>query len=162
MIKEIISAACVAVFLSCNNQKTSSDEPEKIATDSLASKITTGALSGKYCYSYTTKKDSVLLNVDIVDSIVIGNLRYSLYEKDKNNGLIEGKMKGDTLIANYTFMSEGMQSKREVAFLLDDSTAKEGYGEMNEKNNKLIFLKPGNIRFDKSFILMKKECTTKN
>ena len=102
-----------------------------------------------------------MLHANIGDSAVTGNLYYNFYEKDKNNGTITGKMKGDTLIADYTFMSEGTQSIREVAFLLTDSTAKEGYGEMQQQNNKMTFASPAKISFDKSFILSKKECTSK-
>ena len=70
-------------------------------------------------------------------------------------------MKADTLIADYTFMSEGTQSVREVAFLLTDSTAKEGYGDMTEKNNKMVFIKLAKIKFDRSFVLSKQACTSK-
>lgn len=160
MVKKIISAViCIAVLSSCNNQQNPAQQPNNMDNDSVAARVTTGALSGRYCYGYTTNKDSILLTVNITDSIVTGNLHYNLYEKDKSSGSIQGKMKGDTVIADYTFMAEGMQSVREVAFLLDDSTAKEGYGEMIEKNNKMIFLKPGKLMFDKSFVLIKKECT---
>ena len=151
----------VAVLCACNNQQNPAKQPNKMENDSIAARVLTGSLLGEYCYGYTNKKDSVFLNAKITDSAVTGNLYYNFYEKDKNNGTINGKMKGDTLMADYTFMAEGMQSVREVAFILTDSTAKEGYGEMIEKNNKMIFANPVKITFDKSFILSKKECSEK-
>jgi hypothetical protein len=42
------------------------------------------------------------------DLSVVGNLCYRFFEKDKNDGTVIGKLQGDTLIADYTFMSEGV------------------------------------------------------
>jgi hypothetical protein len=151
----------IAFLFSCNNQQNPAKQPNKMENDSVAARVLTGSLLGEFCYGYTNKKDSVFLTATIGDSSVTGNLSYNFYEKDKNNGTINGKMKGDTLMADYTFMAEGMQSVRQVAFLLTDSTAKEGYGEMTEKNNKMIFTSPAKIAFDKSFVLSKKECLEK-
>lgn len=155
------SVISIAFLFSCNNEKNPAKQPNQMENDSIAARVLTGSLLGEFCYSYTNKKDSVLLHANIGDSAVSGNLYYNFYEKDKNNGTITGKMKGDTLLANYTFMSEGKQSVREVAFLLTDSTAKEGYGEMMQQNDKMIFKHPAKISFDKSFILSKEDCTLK-
>jgi hypothetical protein len=58
---------------------------------------------------------------------------FKFYEKDSNKGVIDGKLNGDTLLADYKFMSEGIQSTRQVIFLIKDSNATEGYGPMEEK-----------------------------
>lgn len=150
-----------AFLLACNNQQNPVEQSNQMDNDSVAARVLTGTLLGEYCYGYTNKKDSVFLHAEISDSTVTGNLSYNFYEKDKSHGTITGKMKGDTLLANYTFMAEGMQSVRQVAFILTDSTAKEGYGEMTELNNKMIFSNPAQITFDKSFVLSKKECSEK-
>ncbi len=126
--------------------------------DSIAARVLTGSLLGEFCYGYANKKDSVFLHANIGDSSVTGNLYYNFYEKDKNSGSITGKMEGDTLIANYTFMSEGKSSVREVAFLLTDSTAKEGYGEMQQQNDKMIFINAHHISFNNPVILHKQKC----
>ncbi len=161
MKKEMFSLLIVVLLFSCNNQKNPAQQPNQMENDSIAARVLTGSLLGEYSYGYTNKKDSVLLHANIGDSALTGNLYYNLYEKDKNSGTITGKMKGDTLTADYTFMSEGNQSVREVAFLLTDSTAKEGYGEMMEKNNKMVFINLAKIKFDNSFVLSKKECSEK-
>jgi hypothetical protein len=157
----LFSVLIIAFLVSCNNQQNPAQQPNNMDNDSVAARVTTGSLLGKYCYGYTNKKDSVFLQADVSDSTVTGNLSYNFYEKDKSNGTITGKMRGDTLLADYTFMAEGMQSVRQVAFMLTDSTAKEGYGEMTELNNKMIFSNPAAITFDKSFMLSKKECSEK-
>jgi hypothetical protein len=158
MNKGIFSLLVLAFLFSCKNEQNPAKQPNQMENDSIAARVLTGSLLGEFCYSYTNKKDSVLLHANISDSAVSGNLYYNFYEKDKNNGTITGKMKGDTLLANYTFTSEGKQSVREVAFLLTDSTAKEGYGEMLQQNDKMIFKNSHNISFTNSFLLYKQKC----
>jgi len=67
-------------------------------------------------------------------------------------------MNGDTLIAEYTFMSEGINSVREVAFLKKDQNYVEGYGEMEEKDGKTIFKNTAGIRFDTKATLVSVAC----
>src|SRR5882757_5341997 len=98
----------VAVFLlSCNDGSTKAPVAEKNAIDSAAA----------YCYYSARNRDTVFLHINVAGNKVTGDLEYNLYEKDKNKGSIQGMLKGDTLIAEYTFLSEGIESVREVAFL---------------------------------------------
>ena len=87
------------------------------------------AIPESACYSYIKNKDTVLLKIEKSPSVVTGSLVYSLYEKDRNTGEIDGKFRGDTLIANYNFMSEATKSTRRVVFIITDSSATEGYGD---------------------------------
>ena len=114
-------------------------------------------LSHPICYS-ATDKDTVILRVNVSDSSVKGTLVYKLYEKDKNLGTLQGKLFGDTLIANYQFMSEGIKSVRQVAFLIRDSIAIEGFGDVEEKNGAIIFKDPKSLNFKNGFILRKIDC----
>ena len=41
---------------------------------------------------------------------------YQLKEKDRNDGTLQGTINGDTLIADYTFSSEGMLSEAGCLF----------------------------------------------
>ncbi len=75
--------------------------------------------------------------MDVLENAVTGSLVYKLHQKYSNKGEFEGQMKGDTLIADHKFMSEGTQSVRQVIFLVKDSIAREGYGNMEEKNGKI-------------------------
>ena len=146
---------CIAILFSCNNNNTQTNSNQ--AQDTNQTKPVSG-LTGEYCYSYIKDKDSVMLRIVVADSNVTGKLSYSFYEKDNNDGVINGKLKSDTLLADYTFMSEGKQSVRQVAFLLTDSSAKEGYGEQQEQNGKMIFVRPHRLSFNNSFILFKASC----
>lgn len=87
-----------------------------------------------------------------------GYLTYSLYQKDKNNGTFEGEMHHDTLIADYTFNSEGNTSVREIAFLLKDTLLIEGYGEMKYKGEKLVFKNTKYLSFPGTIVLRKTSC----
>ena len=78
---------------------------------------------------YDADGSKVQLEMTNVDNEVSGILVYELKEKDRNKGTIKGTMNGDTLIANYTFQSEGTESIRQVAFLMKDKQLIEGYGE---------------------------------
>lgn len=110
------------------------------------------------CYSGAQGSDSFLLKTEVFPHVVTGTLAYNFYEKDRNRGTIEGTLKGDTLIADYTFTSEGKSSVRQVVFLLTDSTATEGYGQMEDQNGRLVFKDPGNADFTKGTRLHKVAC----
>src|SRR5687768_4887307 len=72
------------------------------------------------CYSYIKNRDTATLTLITSGHVITGELSYKLFEKDSNYGIIKGEMKGDTLIANYVFNSEGKKSTRQVAFLKKD------------------------------------------
>jgi hypothetical protein len=130
--------------------------------DTPKNTTTTGPIAvedtAQQCYYYITPKDMVSLRFRVTSKVITGNLNYAFAEKDRNTGMIKGHMNGDTLIADYTFMSEGVQSVREVAFLKTGDTFTEGYGEMKEENNKLCFMNLKTIRFDSQVVLSKMDC----
>lgn len=70
------------------------------------------------CYRFASVNDTVFLKVEKFPNVVTGVLNYSIKEKDRNTGDIDGVMKGDTLVAQYSFMSEGNLSTREVKFII--------------------------------------------
>jgi hypothetical protein len=110
------------------------------------------------CYTGKSGKDSVILAGHIDGDKIKGILDFKFSEKDLNTGFFSGIIIGDTLIADYTFASEGTQSVRQVAFLKKDNSLIEGYGDMEEKDGKMVFKNTGSIRFGDGFILKKIEC----
>jgi hypothetical protein len=90
-----------------------------------------GEAAGQLCYIYVENKDTVKMTITIQDKTLIGELRYKLFEKDRNYGQLQGVISGDTIIANYEFESEGKKSIREVAFLRTENTLIEGFGPMD-------------------------------
>jgi hypothetical protein len=90
--------------------------------------------------------------------VVTGELIYKLFEKDSNNGIIKGEMRGDTLVADYTFNAEGKQSTRQVAFLKRDGKLAEGYGEISEKDGKIIFNNISTLKFGDAIEFIEVNC----
>ena len=152
-MRKFLFAAFVAVFIACNTQQETNNTALKDSSSSIpVQEPVTG------CYSNMSDKDTVLLKLEEFPNVVTGNLTYKLFEKDANNGSIYGKLYGDTLIADYTFLSEGKKSVRQIAFLIKDNTAIEGYGEMMEQDGKMLFRNVKEINFSNGIILNKTPC----
>ena len=110
------------------------------------------------CYSFVKDKDSITLKLVLNDSLVSGDLNYNFFEKDRNTGSITGKLTGDTIIAEYYFMSEGLQSSREVAFLRKGDSMLEGFGGVEDINGKTVFKDRATLTFDTVNVLTKVDC----
>lgn len=110
------------------------------------------------CYVYFSGNDKIVLQFTKSGERVNGALDYALAEKDANSGTFEGFMKGDTLLADYTFTSEGKNSVREIAFLYKDSQFLEGFGEVKVKEDTVRFADTGKLQFNTTMPLQKTEC----
>ncbi len=110
-MKQIFTLPVIVLLLSaCNNNSTEPTTAPVVADEK-------NIAPEHSCFVYTSAKDTVNLNLQSSGNIVTGNIAYNYFEKDKNTVTIEGTLKGDTLFAEYKFMSEGMESIREVVFL---------------------------------------------
>lgn len=119
----------VASFVCCNSSNPSEGPTTpKPATDS-------GNLLQKGCYTYNDSNNVISFEITEVGAGVTGKLMYALKEKDSNTGTFKGVLTGDTLFGNYSFLSEGVESSREVAFLVKDKQLIEGVGELNTSGN---------------------------
>ena len=85
----------------------------------------------EYCYAYSKDSSEVSLKITVDDNKVLGSLIYHWKEKDNNSGTIAGEMKGDTLFAAYSFISEGLNGTRHVVFLRSDDSFIEGHGDID-------------------------------
>ncbi|MGF1923984.1 MAG: hypothetical protein ACQUHE_07365 [Bacteroidia bacterium] len=110
------------------------------------------------CYTYVKNRDTASLTTMVSGHIVTGELNYRLYEKDANTGTIKGEMIGDTLVADYTFLSEGKQSVRQVAFLEKNGSLKEGFGEVVEANGRMVFKDISTLKFGETTEFLKTDC----
>lgn len=154
MKKEIITVSLVVLALiSCKKE-----QKEPIAAPTVQEEMVADE-SQIVCYQGIIKKDTINLSLQIEDNQdVKGDLVYIFLEKDMNIGTLEGKMVGDTLRANYTFMSEGKESYREVVFLRKGKIMIEAYGDVEEKEGKTIFKEPKKMYFDSATILSEMDC----
>ncbi len=142
----------LAVLLaSCNSQ-------EKDTKQTNSQNLDKEKPSSTNCYLYAVAADTVSLKVSHVGDSVSGYLVYNYKEKDKNTGTIRGRVKDNILLAEYTYLSEGVQSCRQVAFKLKGDSFFEGYGESYNKKDRAFFKYPDSLNYDNSFKLRKIDC----
>ena len=147
----------VAALTSCGTKNTTTNETTT-SKASMAADSTPATGGPMQCYALTTDSDTVRLSVTRQDSDVSGTLYYQFAGKDKNTGTLSGQMRGDTLLADYTFQSEGVESRREVAFLAKDGGFVEGYGPVREVGRKMTFTPNAPLTFGMDRILTKTTC----
>jgi len=153
MKRSILLLTVVAGFIAACQNKT----PEQ-KIDSLATAPDTTVIADKACYAYIKNKDTASLSMTKAGNAVTGQLDYNFYEKDKNAGTIAGVIKGDTIIADYTFNSEGTSSVREVIFIRKGDQLAEGYGPMEEKGGRTVFTDKSKVKFGDYILLSPIEC----
>lgn len=145
MKKSIFLSAIAAIaFASCNNNP--KVETSDIPVDSTAAAAPVLDTVSN-CYSFKNDKMLVSLHTDAVGTNVTGHLSYNYAEKDDNSGTISGEYKGDTLFAEYKFVSEGVESIREVAFVKNGNTLTEGFGEVTEQGGKVTFKNKSTLQY---------------
>lgn len=143
------------ILFGCNSN---SDKTKENTSTQNKSKQPEVAAPTASCYILENKKDTVSLKIIIDKNKVSGDLLYQYSEKDRNTGTIQGEMKGDTLFATYTFMSEGKESKRDVVFIKNGDELMEGYAIINSTTGEPDFTNHSEIKFDDKFILKKSDC----
>ncbi|MCG7855706.1 META domain-containing protein [Flavihumibacter sp.] len=148
-MKNFLPAFLLILLIACQNNAPDQKE-NKIVIDSAISNL---PLSSAYCYQKASNRDTVRLEYTMNGDSVNGFLSYNFYGKDKSKGTISGRMLGDTLLAMYTFFSEGMTSIREVIFLKKGNQMVEGYGEMKELEGKMYFTDRRTNEFGKFNVL---------
>lgn len=142
-----IIALSLAIFASCNTEKKQESTKTEVKTTQTET-----------CYQHTKDSSTIKLNITINDHKVTGNLLYDYYQKDRSAGKIKGELKSDTLFANYTFVSEGIESEREVVFIKTVEGWVEGYGEIDDKDGKVVFKNRNKITFDNNVVLKETAC----
>lgn len=152
MIKVVIGLSMLACLGACT--QTTKVTGDKAQTDSG----TNIPVAEQSCYAYIKGKDTAQLTLITTGIVSTGELKYKWFEKDQNMGTIEGEMHGDTLIAAYTFNSEGQKSVRQVAFLKKGNQLLEGFGEIEEKDGQTRFKDLKKLDFSKAMVFEKVAC----
>ena len=147
-MKKILYCFGAIVLLSACNQKTENKDTITVSNTNQTD------FSG--LYSYQQNGDTITLQLTVDGTKANGNLLYGLNEKDRNSGTFVGEIKDGVLLADYTFSSEGILSERQIAFKLTDTSAIEGYGDVQEINGKMVFKDPANLEYGTGLVLTKK------
>ncbi len=153
MKKGVIICVGMILMWNCRQAQKPATAPE-VDSNAATAKMTSAINMG--CYIYKEDGNSVHLEVTSTANPVQGKLQYQFAEKDRNTGTFTGNFKDGKLIGTYTFMSEGTESKREVAFLLKKGQLIEGYGEMDD--NGTAFKDRESISFSSSMPLSYVKC----
>jgi hypothetical protein len=155
----LLAALTAAFFSACTseNHKDSADSL-KTTTDTTVSAVIPEESDSQECYAFVKNRDTVSMKIHAKGEEYSGDLSYNLFEKDRNKGTFGGEMKGDTLITEYTFDSEGMRSVREAVFLKKDGKLYEGFGEVLEKEGKTVFKDRSKLNFGGAIVLEKTAC----
>lgn len=150
----LLSVVFISVFVSCKKGK----EIEEVAVPS--EEIVVEEPVSEECYSAIIKKDTISMSLNIKGKeIASGKLVYNFFEKDKNEGTLVGEIKGDTLFAEYVFVSEGVSSIRQVAFLKKGNSYIEGFGDVvNDNKGKVTFKDTKQLKFEGNIVLSKVDC----
>jgi len=154
-MKNIIPIFAIALFASCQGG-TAKKTQAKIDSTIVSNAAT--PQNAVACYQYIKNRDTATLTIKTESSQVSGSLGYNLYEKDKNSGTFSGLVKGDTIIADYTFHSEGKVSVREIALLKQGDQFIEGFGDVEEIKGHVKFKDISKLKFDNSVVFSKINC----
>jgi len=110
------------------------------------------------CFAYDHDDDLIGLTMTLTGNRLSGKLAYAYSDRDRTSGSIEGYMKSDTLIADYTFWSDGGRTIREVVFLNRDDALVEGTGEVEQRDGKTMYKQRSALKFDESVRLRAIPC----
>lgn len=152
MSKYLFSSCLFLALISCNNE---SGKSADTTMDSGAPTEPVPGAPNRACYAYTGK-DTLQMRLFYEGERVWGNLYIHRQGKDYNNGMIDGKLVGDTLYGEYRFVGEGIPSSRPVVFLKKGEGFVEGYGELVTENGKTSFKGP--VQFLDNNVLQRTQC----
>lgn len=134
------------------------EKKSKPETSSVVSDLKTNATLVLSCYTKIDEQSSVKMKITEVSDSVSGYLCYAISGKDKNIGTFKGKIHEDTFFAHFDFISEGIKSRREVAFKIQDDYLIEGHGEVTVSDNTVTFSDRTALTFSETIKLLKTEC----
>ena len=157
-MKNIVLFIFVLV-LGCNSQN-SKNQTETIGKDtsSVPGNDAPAFAIKAGCYSYSIKKDSAFLKLDISRGKVSGDLMYALYQKDSNKGTISGILQDSLIVVDYIFQSEGMTSVRQVVFKVNGDSLIEGFGDIEMKGDTARFKNIAQLQFQDQRPFIKTTC----
>ena len=136
------------------------DSSMKIHSTKLVASDTPQPIVG--CFAASLKNDRFFLNITSQSGLdVKGSIALNNSQKDSSYGDFTGTFDGTTLTGTYTFMSEGLQSKRELFFKAVASGLLAGFGPTEEVGDTSKFTRPLSISWDQSYSYMAQATCTK-
>ena len=156
-MKRIAILLSILALAGC--KETSEEKTEQqIEREEQQEEAVVEVIKKRECFRFGSNDDTIQMDLEIKDTMASGKLFYNFSEKDDNYGAFRGILKNDTLKANYTFTSEGKTSVRSIAFLKTGDGLIPGYGEMVERDGKMVFANESALNFDENSILKRVNC----
>lgn len=158
MKRNIIPILLISVFIAGCTQNKSGNTAQ--TTDTLTVDPPKSTVSdGKYCYLGIMSRDSVKLELERNGNTFNGFLFYNRYETDSSIGEFNGTISGDTLKGVFDFMSEGMISKIDKYFLLQNNKLVEATGAFTEVDDyTLVYENPSALKYGETYTLEPADC----
>lgn len=147
--KHVEYFAVFALFfciISCAEKK------EETTTNTSESAIpetpqTPSAPSSLTCWAYSQDDDLIGMTLEMRGQQVSGKLTYTVYDRDRSSGNIAGVMRGDTIIANYEYVTGSKKVIQEVVFLFRDNAFIEGDGPTEQRDGGTVFVDRSRLTF---------------
>lgn len=138
------------------NQNTSESKKDKAEAKA-------DSLKKSDCFQAVDGRDTANLKIKTLSNgKITGRLVINYLDKGKNDGLVEGSFKGDTLYMDYSFKigtSNPTQYKNPLAFLKKDGHLVMGVGQILTTLGKSYFAKDKPINFERGrFVFVPADC----
>jgi hypothetical protein len=150
----------ILFIYACNNSNidvsVTDGEVHANANDTINRYATLSNING--CYEMVMNRDTALLELSMTGNNITGYLVYNLFEKDKNEGQLRGEIKDSLIYADYTFLSEGATSVREIIFKIYGNNLIPAYGDLEDDNGKIKFSDHNQLQYLNHNPFIKIEC----
>jgi hypothetical protein len=132
-------------------------------SDKKAETTKKDSVTNQTCYAALFEKDSAAMIVKTMTSgKVTGSLLVKYADKPENNGKIDGKFNGDTLMVDYRFNTGKDSTKaftNPLAFLKKDGKLIMGVGQIETTLGRSYFVKGKPINFEAGkFVFQEVDC----
>lgn len=160
-MKKLFYIGSIALIVaSCSSPKDKKGTADTTVAGDTISKTADTAVAGNkpaissLCFLRTEGKehqDSTSVELVVKGSKVSGIMNWLPWQKDSRKGTLNGEVKGDTVLATWTFMQEGVKDTLNLKFKLDSSqllqkplklNTKTGRQQTDEKAGYTVVYKP--------------------
>lgn len=150
MMKYLMFACWLLAACNSNNKKTGDETGSNHSVADTAGVQQTNNMLVDGCYLQVIKRDTIAASLQQQGNNITGKMSFNYFEKDASAGTVSGTLKGDILILNYNFSSEGMQSVMQLYLKYKEGSLINGTGEMNTKHDTAYFVNPAEINYSDS------------
>lgn len=88
------------------------------------------------CYEFNNNSTKIEMEITEIKDSVIGKLNFAYEEKATSYGTFVGTLNKNKLLATYSYTSEGIQTIREISYLVKENQLIEGYGDLDDTGTK--------------------------